>query len=89
MNNGNDRFERERIWAILDRLPEREYALFRLGWGLFLSLQEADLGHTDADEAYVREVAIRIGNAVSPDSREQFAKWLEPGGVWRLWGRQS
>jgi hypothetical protein len=39
---------------------------------------------TEADKVYMREVASRIAEVMSPDSREQFSEWFEPGGVLRL-----
>jgi hypothetical protein len=44
-----------------------------------------DINRTAADRAYVAEVAKRIYEVTSPEGRELFARWLEPGGVLRLW----
>jgi hypothetical protein len=75
----------DRLSAILAQLPEKQYALFRLGWALFISLQQADIAGTVEDREYIRGVARRISNAVPPLSRQQFVEWFEPGGVLRLW----
>jgi hypothetical protein len=72
---------------LLHQLPEREYALYRLGMCLHMSFKLADINRTPADRAYVAEVARRIDEVASPEGREQFARWLEPGGVLRLWGK--
>jgi hypothetical protein len=62
-------------------LSERDYAFFRLGWGLFLAFQKAAI---DGDRQFVELVGKRIGDVVCPESREQFAGWLKPGGPLRL-----
>jgi hypothetical protein len=63
----------------------RQYAIYRLGACLHMSFQLADINRTAADRAYVAEVAKRINEVTSPEGRELFARWLEPGGVLRLW----
>jgi hypothetical protein len=75
----------ERVVRLLHRLPEKQYARYRLGLCLHLSLQQAALSNTEADKAYVREVASRIYEVTSPEGRELFSRWLEPGGALRLW----
>jgi hypothetical protein len=75
----------ERTTKLLHQLPERQYALYRLGACLHMSFQLADIHNTPADRAYVAEVAKRINEVTSPDGQELFARWLEPGGVLRLW----
>ena len=42
---------------LLHQLPEREYALYRLGMCLHMSFKLADINRTPADRAYVEEVA--------------------------------
>jgi hypothetical protein len=75
----------DRVTRLLHQLPERQYALYRLGMGLQQSFRLADINRTPADRAYVAEVAKRIYEVTSPEGRELFARWLEPGGVLRLW----
>jgi hypothetical protein len=75
----------ERVIPLLDRLPEREFALYRLGAAVQQSFRLADINRTPADRAYVVEVAKRIYEVTSPEGRELFARWLKPGGVLRLW----
>jgi hypothetical protein len=75
----------ERVTRLLHQLPERQYALYRLGMCLHMSFQLADINRTAADRAYVAEVAKRIHQVTSPEGRELFARWLEPGGALRLW----
>ena len=70
---------------LLHRLPEKQYALYRLGAALHQSFRLADIHNAANDRAYVAEVAKRINEVTSPEGRELFGKWLEPGGVLRLW----
>jgi hypothetical protein len=70
---------------LLHQLPEKQYALYRLGAALHQSFRLADISDTPADRAYVAEVARRVNEVTSPEGHEQFARWLEPGGVLRLW----
>ena len=44
----------------------------------------ACIRRTEADKVYMREVASRIADVKSPDSREQFSEWFEPSGFLRL-----
>ena len=39
----------------------------------------------EADKVYMGEVASRIAEVMSPDSREQFGECFEPGGVLAAW----
>ncbi len=79
----------ERVAPLLDQLPEREFALYRLGAALQQSFRRADINRTSADRAYVAEVAKRIYEVTSPEGRELFARWLEPGGALRLWEKEK
>jgi hypothetical protein len=72
-----------RVMSLLHQLPEKEYALYRLGRSLHGSFEMADIHRTAADREYVAEVAKRIREVLSDEGREQFARWLEPGGVLR------
>lgn len=77
--------EFERVNRILIQLPEKDFALYHLGSLLRSSFQLADIRKTQADKAYVTEVAKRLNEAATPALRESFAEWFEPGGVLRLW----
>jgi hypothetical protein len=44
----------------------------------------ADIRRTPADRAYVAQVGKRIDEVLSPEGREQFERWLEPGGILRF-----
>ena len=75
----------EEIVQLLHQLPEKQYALYRLGAALHQSFRLADISGTAPDRTYVAEVATRINEVTSPEGRQMFARWLEPGGALRLW----
>ena len=77
--------ERECVLQLLSQLPEKEYALYALGWGLLQSLRQADLRRSPEDLAYGQEVARRVYEAASPERQARFGEWFGPDGVLRLW----
>jgi hypothetical protein len=77
--------EFERTTRLLHQLPEKQYALYRLGAALHQSFRLADINNRPDDRAYVMEVAKRIDEVTCPVGRDLFDRWLKPGGALRLW----
>lgn len=75
--------ERDRVIKLLAQLPEEDYALFRLGQGLRRSLWAAGINGTEADMAYIQEVATRIRTELLPNEVEDMQRWMAPGGALR------
>jgi hypothetical protein len=79
--------EFDRVVRMLHQLPEKQYALYRLGAALHQNFRLADINNAPADRAFVAEVAKRLNEVTSPEGRAMFARWLESGGVLRLWSK--
>jgi hypothetical protein len=70
---------------LVEELPEKEYALFRLGLAVFQSIRLADIDRTDEDVAYVQTLTRYLRRVATPKDHARFGRWFRRGGVLALW----